>query len=68
MGKSHQRGWVSIRGKKWYGYFRRIVIDPSTNQPKTVSTPVALGLKSEMTKSQVRCKASFMAGAVQTRS
>ena len=54
MGKSHQRGWVSIRGKKWYGYFRRIVIDPSTNQPKTVSTPVALGLKSEMTKYEAR--------------
>jgi len=45
---------VSIRGKKWYGYFRRTVIDPSTNQPKTVSTPVALGLKSEMTKYEAR--------------
>lgn len=54
MGKSHQKGWVSIRGKKWYGYFRRTVIDPSTNQPKTVSTPVALGLKSEMTKFEAR--------------
>jgi integrase len=54
MGKSHQKGWVSIRGKKWYGYFRRTVIDPSTNQPKTVSTPVALGLKSEMTKYEAR--------------
>ena len=56
MGKSHQKGWVSIRGKKWYGYFRRTVIDPSTNQPKTVSTPVALGLKSEMTKYEARDK------------
>jgi integrase len=56
MGKSHQKGWVSIRGKKWYGYFRRTVIDPSTNQPKTVSTPVALGLKSEMTKYEAREK------------
>jgi integrase len=54
MGKSHQKGWVSIRGKKWYGYFRRTVIDPSTNQLKTVSTPVALGLKSEMTKYEAR--------------
>ena len=54
MGKSHQKGWVSIRGKKWYGYFRRTVIDPNTNQPKTVSTPVALGLKSEMTKYEAR--------------
>jgi len=56
MGKSHQKGWVSIRGKKWYGYFRRTVIDPSTNQPKIVSTPVALGLKSEMTKYEARDK------------
>jgi hypothetical protein len=23
MGTSHQKGWVSVRGKKWYGYFRR---------------------------------------------
>jgi integrase len=56
MGKSHQKGWVSGRGKKWYGYFRRTVIDPKTHQPKTVSTPVALGLKSEMTKYEAREK------------
>lgn len=56
MGKSHQKGWVSVRGKKWYGYFRRTVIDPETNGPKTVSTPVALGLKSEMTKYEAREK------------
>jgi len=56
MGKSHQKGWVSPRGRKWYGYFRRTVIDPDTNQPKTVSTPVPLGLKSEMTKYEAREK------------
>lgn len=56
MGTSYQKGWVSIRGKKWYGHFRRAVLDPDTNQPKTVSTPVALGLKSEMTKFQAREK------------
>jgi integrase len=56
MGKSHQKGWVSVRGKKWYGYFRRTVIDPNNHQPKTVSTPVALGLKSEMTKYEAREK------------
>jgi integrase len=56
MGKSHQKGWVSVRGKKWYGYFRRAVIDSDTNEPKTVSTPVALGLKSEMTKYEAREK------------
>ncbi|MGA7832732.1 MAG: hypothetical protein WCA21_17380 [Terracidiphilus sp.] len=32
------------------------MIDPSTNQLKTVSTPVALGLKSEMTKYEAREK------------
>jgi hypothetical protein len=37
-------------------YFRRTVIDPSTNQLKTVSTPVALGLKFEMTKYEAREK------------
>jgi len=56
MGKSHQKGWVSVRGKKWYGYFRRTVIDPKTSEPKTVSTPVALGLKAEMTKYEAREK------------
>lgn len=56
MGKSHQKGWVSVRGRKWYGYFRRTVIDPDSNEPKTVSTPVALGLKSEMTKYEAREK------------
>src|SRR6266702_939063 len=56
MGTSYQKGWVSLRGKKWYGYFRLTILDPETNQPKTVSSPVALGLKSEMTKSQAREK------------
>ncbi len=56
MGTSHQKGWVSIREKKWYGYFRRTILDPETNLPKTVSSPVALGLKSEMTKYEAREK------------
>ena len=56
MGKSYQKGWVSIRGKKWYGYFRRTALDAETNEPKTVLIPVALGLRSEMTKTQARQK------------
>ncbi|MEA3148750.1 MAG: hypothetical protein QOI53_4415 [Verrucomicrobiota bacterium] len=56
MGTSYQKGWVSLRGRKWYGYFRRTVVDPETNQTKTVSSPVPLGLKAEMTKSQAREK------------
>ena len=50
MGNSHQKGWVSLRGKKWYGYFRRTVLDPGTNEPKIVSTPIPLGLKARMAK------------------
>ena len=56
MVTSHQKGWVSIRGKKWYGYFRRTVLDPETNQLKTVATPIALGLKAKMSKFQAREK------------
>ena len=56
MGTSHQKGWVLVRGRKWYGYFRRTVLDSATNQTQTVSTPVVLGLKSEMTKFEAREK------------
>lgn len=34
MGKSHQAGWVVLRGKKWYGYFRRRVLDPMTERER----------------------------------
>jgi integrase len=54
MGKSHQKGWVAVRGKKWYGYFRCTVLDPETNELKTVCKPIALGLKSQMSKSEAR--------------
>ncbi len=56
MGTSHQKGWVMVRGKKWYGYFRRTVLDPTANEPKPIITPVVLGLKSEMTKFEAREK------------
>jgi len=56
MGTSYQKGWVMLRGKKWYGYFRRTVIDPKTNEPKPAITPIILGLKAEMSKSQARAK------------
>ena len=45
-----------VRGKKWYGYFRRTVLDPAANEPKPTITPVVLGLKSEMTKFEAREK------------
>ena len=28
MGTSHQRGYVTPRGKQWYGYFRKVGNDP----------------------------------------
>jgi hypothetical protein len=54
MGKSHQKGWVILRGKKWYGYFRRETIDPETNQPKATIVPVVLGAKSELSKFEAK--------------
>jgi integrase len=54
MGNSHQRGWVVLRGKKWYGYYRKTVLDPINNEHKTDIVPVILGLKSRMTKFQAR--------------
>jgi len=54
MGNSHQRGWVVLRGKKWYGYYRKAVLDPTTNQQKVDIVPVVLGLKSRLTKFQAR--------------
>ena len=56
MGTSYQKGWVRLRGKKWYGYFRRTVLDPTTNEPKTLAPPIILGLKSQMSKFQAREK------------
>lgn len=54
MGKSHQRGWVVERGKKWYGYYRKIILDPVTNERKTDVVSVVLGLKSQLTKGDAR--------------
>lgn len=52
--KSYQRGWVVPRGKKWYGYYRRTVIDPVAGQQRGEVVPVVLGLKSELTKFKAR--------------
>ncbi len=56
MGTSYQKGWVRLRGKKWYGYFRRAELDSATDQPKPAVAQVILGLKSGMSKSQAREK------------
>lgn len=54
MGKKHQAGWVVLRGKVWYGYFRRHVLDPTTEQKRVDTVCIQLGLKSQMTKSTAR--------------
>jgi hypothetical protein len=54
MGKSQQAGWVSLRGKRWFGYFRQTVLDPETNEERVKKVCVKLALKSKMTKSEAR--------------
>ena len=54
MGNTNQRGYVTTRGKQWYGYYRKAVIDPATNEQKSVRVPVSLGLKSKTTKTEAR--------------
>ena len=56
MGISHQRGWVRLRGKKWYGYFRRTELDPANSQSKLNVAQVILGTKPEMSKYEAREK------------
>jgi integrase len=54
MRKSHQRGWITLRGKKWYGYFRKIVVDPTTNKQKRFTASVILGFQAHMDKLEAR--------------
>jgi hypothetical protein len=54
MGKSHQVGWVVLRGKRWYGYFRKRVLNPITNEEKAKPVCIPLELKAKMTKSKAR--------------
>ena len=50
MGKSHQAGSIVLRGKCWYGYYRKEVIDPTTDYARVVRVVRRLGLKSQVTK------------------
>ena len=54
MGNSHQGGWVSLRGKMWYGYFRRRVLDPKTEENRVDIVCIKLGPKTRLTKSAAR--------------
>ena len=56
MGTSHQKGWVVGSRKEVVRILPPNGVRPEDNQPKEVSTPVALGLKSEMTKFEAREK------------
>ena len=54
MGTTHQRGYITARGKQWYGYYRKVVNDPTSEEEKTLLVPVILGLKSAMSKFEAR--------------
>jgi integrase len=54
MGISHQTGSIVLRGKAWYGFYRKEVIDPITEDVRSVRVCVRLGLKSQMTKLKAR--------------
>ena len=51
---SHQRRFVTPRGKQWYGYFRKVVNDPVTAEEKIHRVTVILGLRSQMSKGEAR--------------
>ena len=54
MGISHQTGSIIQRGKAWYGFYRKDVVDATTEDVRTVRVCVRLGLKSQMTKLKAR--------------
>ncbi|MBB5328010.1 tyrosine-type recombinase/integrase [Tunturiibacter gelidoferens] len=54
MGISHQTGSIVLRGKAWYGFYRKKVVDPTTDDVRSVRVCVRLGIKSQMTKLKAR--------------
>jgi integrase len=54
MGISHQTGSIVQRGKAWYGFYRKDVIDATTEDVRSVRVCIRLGLKSQMTKAKAR--------------
>jgi integrase len=53
--KSYQKGWIRPKGKKWYGYYEVKRLNPETGQKEwRTAAPIALGLRSQMTKFQAR--------------
>jgi hypothetical protein len=45
MGISHQAGSIVLRGKAWYGFYRKDVIDPITEDVRSVRVCVRLPLQ-----------------------
>jgi hypothetical protein len=43
-----------LRGKRWYGYYRKRILSPTTDEEESKLICVALDLKSKMTKSEAR--------------
>jgi integrase len=55
MGKAtYGTGYVTLRGKKWYGYPRIPLRDPITGKMLSKRKPIILGLRSKMTKTEAR--------------
>jgi hypothetical protein len=54
MGISHQTGSIVLRGKAWCGFYRKQVVDSTTENVRSVRVCVRLGLKSQMTKLKAR--------------
>ena len=54
MGTSRQKGYLTPRGKKWYGYFRRLIKDSTSGEDKSVRVSVVLGFRSGMTKAEAQ--------------
>jgi integrase len=54
MGISHQTGSIVQRGKAWYGFYRKEVVDPTTEDVRSVRVCFRLGIKSQMTKLKAR--------------
>ncbi len=54
MGTASQSGSIVLRGKRWYGYYRKQIVDPTNENVRAVRTVVRLGLRSQMTKADAR--------------
>ena len=54
MGTANQAGSIVLRGKRWYGYYRKQIVDPTNDNVRAIRRVVRLGLRSQMTKADAR--------------